>query len=76
MESAMKAKQFLSFIKGLNIVFTVIFFLSILGTVFLLILLGGTILTSEQFVMNLMRKWDISASFDLNGLIYFIMTNH
>lgn len=72
----MKAKQFLSFIKGLNIVFTVIFFLSILGTVFLLILLGGTILTSEQFVMNLMRKWDISASFDLNGLIYFIMTNH
>ncbi|MFC5559472.1 DUF2975 domain-containing protein [Ureibacillus thermophilus] len=68
MESAMKAKQFLSFIKGLNIVFTIILFLTILGTVFLLILIGGAILTSEQFVLNLMRKGDISASLDLNGL--------
>lgn len=64
----MKAKQFLSFIKGLNIVFTIILFLTILGTVFLLILIGGAILTSEQFVLNLMRKGDISASLDLNGL--------
>lgn len=68
MKKAIKEKQFQSLLKGLNIVFKVLFVLTSCAVLFFLILIIGASFTSEQLVMDMLEKGKIGASINFYGL--------
>jgi len=68
MKKAIKEKQFQSLLKGLNIVFKVLFVLTSCAVLFFFILIIGASFTSEQLVMDMLEKGKIGASINFYGL--------